>query len=89
MNIEFLNLLKYHKKGTSIERRKIEGMNQFKLKYIHTLKCHNETPCIAILNKQKFHFLFYKNGEQEGKTGPVWRAGNIVRGEDIRKGCRR
>jgi hypothetical protein len=29
-----------------------------------------ETPCRAILNKQKY--LFFKNREQEGKTGPVW-----------------
>jgi hypothetical protein len=33
--------------------------------------CHNETRSIAILNR-KWHFIFYKNEEQEGKTGPVW-----------------
>jgi hypothetical protein len=33
-----------------------------------------------------FLFFFYKNGEQEGKTGPVWEIGNSVRGKDIRKG---
>jgi hypothetical protein len=49
-------------------------------------KCHNKTPCIAILNKQKYH-LFYKNDEQEGKTGPVWRAGTSGSREDIRKEC--
>jgi hypothetical protein len=34
--------------------------------------CHKETPCIAILNKQKCHFFpfFYKIREQEGRTGP-------------------
>jgi hypothetical protein len=37
---------------------------------MYTWKCHNETPCTAILNKQKF--LFFKNGEQGGKIGPVW-----------------
>jgi hypothetical protein len=26
--------------------------------------------CIAILNKKKSSF-FYKNGEQEGRTGPI------------------
>jgi hypothetical protein len=53
---------------------------------MHTWKCHNETPCILILNKQKC--LFFKNGEQEGKTVPAW--GLVTAGgeEDIRKGCR-
>jgi hypothetical protein len=36
--------------------------------YIYTYKCHKETSCKAILNK----FFPLKNGEQEGKTGPVW-----------------
>jgi hypothetical protein len=32
-----------------------------------------------------------KNGEQEGKTDAVWgrRGDTSVRGEDVRKGCRR
>jgi hypothetical protein len=47
----------------------MEGMNQFRTIYIHTWKCHNETPCVAILNKQKC--LFFKNEGQEGKMGPV------------------
>jgi hypothetical protein len=33
-------------------------------------KCHNETSCVAILNKQNF-FFFYKMGEQEGVLVPV------------------
>jgi hypothetical protein len=44
-----------------VERRKIEDMNQFKLKYIYTRKCHKESPCRAILNKQKMSF--FKNRE--------------------------
>jgi hypothetical protein len=32
---------------------------------------------------------FFKNGEQEGKTGPVWGVGNSGKGGDIGKGCRR
>jgi hypothetical protein len=36
-----------------------------------TWKCHNETPCTAILNKNVM-FYFYKNREQKGKIGPVW-----------------
>jgi hypothetical protein len=60
-------------------------MNQFGLQYIYTWKCHKETPCVAILNKQKCHFS--KTG-QEGKTGPIW--GWLHRGgEDVRKGCGR
>jgi hypothetical protein len=31
-------------------------------------------------------FVFYKNGEQEGITGPIWEVGTSGRGEDIRKG---
>jgi predicted CopG family antitoxin len=50
MNIEFLSLLEGYKKGAEVERRKTEEMNQFELYYI-TWKSHNETPCIAILNK--------------------------------------
>jgi hypothetical protein len=42
-------------------------MNQFKLQYIYTQKCHKETPCIAILNKQKCHSFLLQNG----RTG-VW-----------------
>jgi hypothetical protein len=33
-------------------------------------KWHSENPCRAILNKQKMSF--FKNREQEDKTGPVW-----------------
>jgi hypothetical protein len=30
-----------------------------------------------------------KNGEQEGKTGPVWGVGTSERRKDLRKGCMR
>jgi hypothetical protein len=43
-------------------------MNQLGLEYI-TEKCHNETPWIASLYTQKCLFFFFKNEEQEGKTG--------------------
>jgi hypothetical protein len=53
-------------------------------------KCHKEAPCIAILNKQNVRVVFfYKVGEQEGRTDPVWRVGTSGRGEDVRKGFRR
>jgi hypothetical protein len=45
-----------------------------------------ETPCRAILNKQKY--LFFKNREQEGKTGPDRGLWYQCGGEDTRKGCR-
>jgi hypothetical protein len=41
-------------------------------------KCHKETPCVAILNKQKYHLFFpffCKIGEQEGGTGPDYGGG--------------
>jgi hypothetical protein len=32
---------------------------------------------------------FFKNGEQKGKTSPVWKVGTGGSRKDIRKGCRR
>jgi hypothetical protein len=46
-------------------------VNQFRIEYIDTWKCQEETPCVAILNKNVI-FFFYKIREQEGRTGPVW-----------------
>jgi hypothetical protein len=52
------------------------------------MECHNEIPCIAILNKQKCHFF-----SQKRRTGRQNRSclggGYEWEGEDIRKGCRR
>jgi hypothetical protein len=31
----------------------------------------------------------FKNGEEEGKTGPVWELAPVGGGQDIKKGCRR
>jgi hypothetical protein len=50
---------------------------------------NNETPCIAISGKQKYHFVFYKNEKQEGKTGPAWEVRANEREEDVGKVCRR
>jgi hypothetical protein len=48
-------------------------------------KCQKETPCGAILNKQKW--LFLKNGEQGGKSGPVWElapeGGGRIKGKGV------
>jgi hypothetical protein len=71
MNIEYLNLLK-----SPQERRKIKGMNQFRLQYIYTWKCHNETPCTSFFSKT-----------ENRKVKQVLSEGLVtVRGEDIRKG---
>jgi hypothetical protein len=40
--------MNHHKKETKIERRKIEGMNQFGF---YIWKCHSEILCMDILNK--------------------------------------
>jgi hypothetical protein len=53
----------------------------------NTWKCHEETPCIAILNNQKCHFKkFYKIREQEGRRGSVWGVDTSGRREDGGKG---
>jgi ribosomal protein S11 len=59
-----LNWLNNHKKGTKVERKKIQKMNTY-------LEATQENPCVTILNKQKHHF-FCKIGEQEDRTGPSW-----------------
>jgi hypothetical protein len=42
------------------------------------------------LKQTKMSFVFfYKNGEQEGKTGPVSRTCSCEQREDTKKGCRR
>jgi hypothetical protein len=65
-------------------------MNQFRLSYIYTWKCHKETPCIAILRKLKCLFCCcYKIGEQEGRTDPVWVVGTSANREDVGKEYKR
>jgi hypothetical protein len=57
-----------------LKGEKIDEMNQFGLYYICTWKCYNETPYIAIPNKQKFFFFFWKAENRRGKqalSGPV------------------
>jgi hypothetical protein len=64
----------------------MEGMNQFRIKCVYTWKCHNEIPCVAILNKQKCG-AFFKNGG--------WKVKQVLPGgwyewvgEGARKVCR-
>jgi hypothetical protein len=38
--------------------------------YIYTWKCHKETPCIDILNKQKCHFFPFSKSESR-RAGQV------------------
>jgi hypothetical protein len=46
-------------------------MNQFVLYYIYTWKCHKETRCGAILNKQKCHFFFSFTRSENRRTEQV------------------
>jgi hypothetical protein len=64
----------------------LKGQHYYDQQY-QPQNCHNETPCIAIVNQKKF--FFPKNRGQECKTGPVWGLLLVGRGKDIRKGCRR
>jgi hypothetical protein len=68
------------------ERRKIEGMNPFRLKHVYMWKCHNEPPRIAILKKKNVNFCITKTDMRakqvlSGGWPSVW--------GDIREGCRR
>jgi hypothetical protein len=79
MNIEFLTCSNCHKKGTKVESRKIEGMNGLGYStYIHGNVAMKLPVELSQTNKNVF--LFSKNGEQEGKTGPVWGVGSSGRG---------
>jgi hypothetical protein len=42
----------------------------FFLENVFLWKCHKETPCVAILNKQNVIFFFFKIGKQEDRTDP-------------------
>jgi hypothetical protein len=45
-----------------------------------------EAPCVAISNKQKYHFFLLKNGGQNKSSLGGWYQRS---GEDVGKGCRR
>jgi hypothetical protein len=78
MNSEYLNLLKSPLEGTKAKRRKTGGDVPIQL-YIHTCiyvctnvyswKCHNETPCIGNLKKQKPYF---KMKVKQGLSGNLY-----------------
>jgi hypothetical protein len=61
----------------------------FYIIYLYTWKCHEETSCVPILNKQKCHFFFYKIKEQECGTGPALGFGTSGREEEVGKECGR
>jgi hypothetical protein len=66
----------------------MEVMSQFRIQYIYAWKCHNETLCIDILNKQKCLF-FSKTEDKKCKSGNVW--GLVLEGggrykESVQKG---
>jgi hypothetical protein len=57
-------------------------------------KCHKETSCAAILNKQNCLFFFYfinsgNRKEQEDGSGLAWESWNQWEREGGGKGCRR
>jgi hypothetical protein len=35
--------------------------------HIYTEVCHKKIPCVAILNKQKFHFFFLSSAKSENR----------------------
>jgi hypothetical protein len=63
-------------------------MNQIRLSYLYTWKCHKETPCVAISKSKNVifsSFFLYKIRKQESRTGPDWGAGSGGRGEQVGK----
>jgi hypothetical protein len=74
-------------KENKVERRKMEKMSQFRIQYINTWRCYNETLYIDVLNKKKS--LFFSKMEDR-KVKQVLSGGWYQwEGEDIRKGCGR
>jgi hypothetical protein len=67
---------------TKAERRKMEGINQFRLQFIHTWKCHHETP---FRHLKQIKMSFFKNKGQVGKTCPIWElvpvGGRMIQGK--------
>jgi hypothetical protein len=75
------------RRGIKGVRRKIEEMNQFRLQYIYTWKCHKETFCIAIVNKNVILKIKSDNRVVEQVLpGGVGTGGSR---EDVGKGCGR
>jgi hypothetical protein len=50
----------------------MEEMSHFRIYYIYTWKCLNETPCIAILNKQKCLSLKTENRKVKQVLSGGW-----------------
>jgi hypothetical protein len=90
--LESLSLLLYNPPHRAVHNRaaaSITAMN-WEEEWESKWKCHKETHCIAVLNKQKCHFFFYKISEQEGRKDPALGGGSISgRGKEVRKGCGR
>jgi hypothetical protein len=63
----------------------MEGMNSFRIRYIYTWNCHNETPYFHMLNKQKCLFSKTKDRKVKQVLSEGW---HQWEGEDIRKGLR-
>jgi hypothetical protein len=79
----------------------MEGRNQFRIKYIYTWKCHNETLSIDISYKQRCHYetlsidISYKqkcnfSRTEDRKIKQVLSGGLYQwEGEDIKRHCGR
>jgi hypothetical protein len=63
-------------------------MSQFKLEFIYTWKCHKETPCIAILNNEKYHFLKTQLENRRVEQVLPRGVGTSGRGEDVGRVCK-
>jgi hypothetical protein len=68
MNIKFLNLLRPHKKGTMVERRKIEEMNKFKIYiYIYMEKSQGHS-LYSYVKQTKMSFFILQNQRTGGQN---------------------
>jgi hypothetical protein len=79
-----------HKKGTKVERRKIEKMNQTGLYYIYTWTCHKEIPYKTILCKNVISFFlsFAKLGNRKVEQLLFGGQGRLIQQEGERGGER-
>jgi hypothetical protein len=62
-------------------------MNELWALYLYTWKCHNETPCITVWNKQKCLFFFFLQKQRTRQKNVLSvRIDSSEIGGDIRKG---
>jgi hypothetical protein len=71
MNIQFFKSVEIIRRGLS-RKEKIRGDEPVWDIIIYTWKCHNETPCIAILYKQKCLFSKTEDGKVKQVPSGSW-----------------